>query len=1135
MNVEHLVGKLMEQDFINYVKSFDIFCMQETFTSTAFDFSTLFHEYKVFHAPGVKLSRHGRRCGGVALLIKKTLEQFVTSVNCKYDNILCIKLAKEMLESEKDIIFVTAYIPPYQSPYYRDKETDCGIKLLEDFLLDTYQKGEDGHLIICGDLNARIGVWDAQVDPDADDDDNFCTYPIRQSEDKTINQFGKVLMDFCTTFQCIPLNGNHSNDKTGNFTFVADQGNSVIDYFLLSPELFYSANMFFEVGSRVESKHMPIHLSFTSTENRNQSKSADYETITQLRWVSEKENEFKEAIHSEESRSTLEEATSLLDSDVELAVKKFTDLLLKAGECMKRNVKLGNTRNNTKKWFDYDCLKKKRETHKMLKQYQKTHLPEEHANYIQLRKEYKTLLLEKKKAHRILTQQTLLNHRNNTVKFWRTIKNTRTQKRIQANIDMNSWYEHFKAVLSEGKVDIENETNIEESASAENDVHVPQLDDPISEEEVRRALRNLKHGKAAGLDQVCGEFLKYAGDVVCPFLTHLFNKLYDLSIFPEEWCKSVIVPLYKKGDKSNPDNYRGISLLSTIGKLFSAILNRRMYEWAEEEEKICKEQAGFRRSYSTTDHIYTLISMAKKTVFGRRSGKMYVAFVDYKKAFDTVDREQLWQVLQKIQTSTKMIKMIKAMYLSVQSCVKWGAKFTDFFSCPLGVKQGCLFSPLIFSLLISEVANFVRLKGRHGIQLLPGLEEIFLLLFADDIVLISSTPTGLQNQLNNLNIASKKVGLSVNLDKTKVMIFRKGGHIAAREKWFLDGNELEIVNKYKYLGLTLTTMLSQNIACEEFASKAKGKIVDVMKTMWSLGSFDSTVFFRLFDSQIKPMLLYASEIWGICKVPVIESAHLFACKRLLGVPNKTPNTLVYGDSGRYPLFIESTISALRYWLKIKAMPIERFPKQALTMQENELATSGPHASNWASNIKQCLESHGFESAWTDGVTNIRAFLNSFRKSMILKFQEDWRNKLMSSERFGAYRIFKEIHKKEKLIDDITIKKFRDALIRFRFGLNELGINNRYNPLNKNCPFCPDTIEDEYHFLFVCPRYAEIRNKHLSHLKPNGLLLEECLKQVFFVNTTDNCRKTAMYIFYALKKREEDLIIFQRANCSLVQN
>ena len=97
---------------------------------------------------------------------------------------------------------------------------------------------------------------------------------------------------------------------------------------------------------------------------------------------------------------------------------------------------------------------------------------------------------------------------------------------------------------------------------------------------------------------------------------------------------SVIIPLFKKGDDSDPDNYGGISLLSIVSKV---ILNKRLYEWAENEEKISKEQAGFRKGYSTIDHTFTLITMVKSKLDSRRGGKVYVAFIDYEKAFETVD------------------------------------------------------------------------------------------------------------------------------------------------------------------------------------------------------------------------------------------------------------------------------------------------------------------------------------------------------------------------------------------------------------------------------------------------------------------------------------------------------------------
>ena len=169
------------------------------------------------------------------------------------------------------------------------------------------------------------------------------------------------------------------------------------------------------------------------------------------------------------------------------------------------------------------------------------------------------------------------------------------------------------------------------------------------------------------------------------------------------------------------------------------------------------------------------------------------------------------------------------------------------------------------------------------------------------------------------------------------------------------------------------------------------------------------------------MLFYASEIWGTARVLVIESAHLFACKRPLCVSNKTPNHMVYGDTGRYPLYIDSTINSLRYWLKVRKMPMTGFPQQTLTMLENDLVKcTSISTSNWARNIKYCLESYGFQDVWTDGVVNETSFLSLFKRKMVERFQEEWHTKIFNSDIFAMYRIFKLLHRAEKYLDDITI-------------------------------------------------------------------------------------------------------------------
>ena len=167
---------------------------------------------------------------------------FVTHIECEHDNMICFKLAKDAVGSYRDLLIISVYVPPYLSPYYRQTDTNCHIHCLEEFLLSLYERGESSHCLIIGDLNARIGHWNnAEDDSDFSDNEEVKS---RNSRDNYINQFGKILIDFCTTFQCLPLDGNTAGDQDGQYTFVSEQGNSVIDYALVSLDFMSKASLF---------------------------------------------------------------------------------------------------------------------------------------------------------------------------------------------------------------------------------------------------------------------------------------------------------------------------------------------------------------------------------------------------------------------------------------------------------------------------------------------------------------------------------------------------------------------------------------------------------------------------------------------------------------------------------------------------------------------------------------------------------------------------------------------------------------------------------------------------------------------------------------------------------------------------
>eukprot|EP00745_Piridium_sociabile_P014170 TRINITY_DN20886_c0_g1_i8.p1 TRINITY_DN20886_c0_g1~~TRINITY_DN20886_c0_g1_i8.p1 ORF type:complete len:261 (+),score=20.11 TRINITY_DN20886_c0_g1_i8:185-967(+) len=235
---------------------------------------------------------------------------------------------------------------------------------------------------------------------------------------------------------------------------------------------------------------------------------------------------------------------------------------------------------------------------------------------------------------------------------------------------------------------------------------------PITREEVILAVCRLKKGKAPGPDGIIGEMLKHAGNRTIDFFVKLFNALFDKGVFPEKWTEYVVVPLFKKGDPNNPGNYRGISLCDASNNMYSTIINIRLQEWIEEHNLTGEYQAGFKRGYSTIDHMFTLLALIQKQFSFNR--KLYVAFVDFEKAFDSIERNLLWPVLLKNGIKGKLFKCVHSMYINVKARIRCGAQLSDYMNCTRGVKQGDVTSPVLFSLFINELALEVIRKGKHG-------------------------------------------------------------------------------------------------------------------------------------------------------------------------------------------------------------------------------------------------------------------------------------------------------------------------------------------------------------------------------------------------------------------------------------
>jgi hypothetical protein len=519
--------------------------------------------------------------------------------------------------------------------------------------------------------------------------------------------------------------------------------------------------------------------------------------------------------------------------------------------------------------------------------------------------------------------------------------------------------------------------------------------------------------------------------------------------------------------------------------------------------------------------MFVLYAMVQK-YFLKKSGKIYVCFVDFQKAFDRVDRTMLWGVLRKNGIGGKMLKILQSMYLNVKACVRESEKLTDFFDCPLGVRQGCVLSPTLFSFLINELALEVNQNAAYGIQLSPDIVQILILLFADDVTLSSYCAFGLQKQINCLKSFADHFGMTVNLKKTKIIVFRKGGFLAANEVWHYGGENIEVVNSYKYLGLHFTTKLSLTSSVTELAAKAKMRTIQILRCLWKLGNVQREVFFRMFDAQVAPVLMYGAEIWGFQQYGSLEKTHLFACKRLLNVGLNTPNKMIYGDLGRYPMHITAAVRCIKYWLRVICLPDERLPKKAYNMLYY-LESLGKKS--WAFYVKELLFRNGFREVWLQhGVGRTNVFISEFRQRLIDQFSQDWSSAVTSSERYEFYASFKRCLGAEVYFDVPQLRCFRDALIKFRLGISPIRAHKlRYRkdvlPRHLVCPLCKSAEEDEKHVLFHCRAYDDLR-RDVIVLSPAAENNYVSVLKVMSVQDAETTIQLSRFLYRVYQKRTE---------------
>ena len=1116
--------------------------------------------------------RANRGSGGIGCFVKaKLLDYFECHViNNSFEGILIIQLCNKY--SGFKICLYIVYLPPERSMRGRDSDS-----FYEHLLSKLYMYTDNDISVILGDFNARIAdKIDYVVDVDED------CISTRTSIDDVSNKHGESLIEFCIDSKCIILNGRITPEHD-NFTFVSTRGRSVVDY-ILTPQSdlqFFDELKVMTVSDIVNSfmltppdgeseGHLPDHSVVIARINVHFQK--EYESqhkIALTKTFYDTQNIPVNFMNDEESLQAVGSVLSSMQNsehihlNIDNIYEKICDIFhneMNKKLLRSKNFKSKNHKRVPKPWWceelgvlwhevcisEKEFLKykgKKAEKRRLLSNFK--------AKQHYFDRTYKTI---KRKYQNDKLSQIKILEKSSPRKFWDALKKLgpRKEQNLPGEIllsdgslssdpekMLNQWHDHFYGMFQGDANDIDNNDELLEhilqkkSEYETEEINPPHnyryelfhdiLNDCVTKKEVEILIKRAKSRKAVGVDEVPNEVLKNESSV--ELLYSLFSICFENGIVPSIWNKALLKPIPKGNpkDKRNPKFYRGISLISSIGKLYCAFLNQRLSVFQEISGLTVDEQNGFRASRSCLDHIFSLSSIIRNRLLSKCS--TFCCFIDMAKAFDSVNHDCLLYKLQYNGIRGKIYSAIKSVLLNQNYAVKVNDKNTKWFQGKLGVRQGDPLSPSLFSLYINDLA--LELENMNlGVEI--GDEIVNILLYADDLVIFAENEIGLQLMLNKCTEWCHQWRLNINVDKTKVMHFRNKSQLLTDYNFQCMGKNVETCNHYKYLGVIFDEHMKFDACAKtlsDSSSRAFGFVISKFKQFKTL---DYDIFTKTFNTCLVPIMDYASGVWGFRNYDSLNVTQNRIMRYFLGVHKFAPTLGVWGDFGWSPAVIRRKVEMVRLWCRLIRMDDVRLTKAIFMNDVYNCKNS--NLKNWTNEVMCIFEETNQMYLYETETVN-------FCLSNVLKITEErlldihkrtWCYNLIDYPKLRTYRLFKSDYCIEKYVRGFLNRSERSHLAQFRLGILPLKVETgRYtSPItpieDRLCIFCNlREIENEIHFMLDCTLYnAEREQLFKEFMLKESILLFSKESMFTTIVCNSNQRSLARYIIICLQKRNQ---------------
>ena len=872
----------------------------------------------------------------------------------------------------RNIYICVLYLPHQTSQYYTQEngklDSQAHFSAIKECIAVYASLGD---ILILGDLNARTGTLDdrptwelgewspegALLEPPEARTARLA--PPRANSDPTVNDQGRKLIKMLIACGLIIANGRVPGDEEGNKTFFGKgrDAASLVDYCIGTPSLFFSSageplpGLNLTVPPKAELLRMPgkgvfDHIPLTLTLPLSSSPSIRPINSTpgapSLRFVWRDK-------HRAEYKSSLLAHLALCPpapDNLDLAAASITNSITHTVYALKKQgihltPKPPNLSRPCNQWFNKDCWEARAK-------YLAIDPTDEHAR-IAAHREYRRTTRRVKRAWFAKLDKARINDfTRNPRQFW---SNYRGRDAAPPRFTTAEWTPYFRNLFAAPpppppplppplpllSPSLALPPSVPSSPpSPPTPPPLPilctaasHLNQPFTLSEILEALDHCKLGKSPGLDGIPIEFIKHACSEADPTLVNLILHTFNLALsqgkFPREWGVGALAPVPKpKGNPDDMDDHRGIAVGQSIAKLFSITLLRRIDQWAEQQSRRACGQAGFRLGRGTSDNAFILNHLIDK--YTHRKSPLYMAFIDFRKAYDSVDRSVLWAALAEHGLHGPVLETLKAMYADVRMVVRLAGEVGAMFDAPMGVKQGDPLSPLLFGLLIDRLEPYLKLHcPTIGADL--ATLTLNLLLYADDLCLIAESPRELQTLLDRLHDFCCENKLTVNPSKSVAVVFKPPSHNPPPTLTF-NGKTIPYAPNLAYLGMLFDGSKNLKEAWKLNSEKGAQASFLVSRRMNTLEVFNPHLRSQVFSTMALPLITYGCPVWGphallytssVYAGTTLDKIQTDFLKRSLGLSPTVPHAALKHELG----FTRPSSRILEQILRFRSMILQR--------------------------------------------------------------------------------------------------------------------------------------------------------------------------------------------------------------------